>query len=311
MAPTIFLVVLLFSSHIISLTSAIGSQVISQHLFGINLPILGHHVLLKAFAIVPALYWAKVAGAEGIYQLLIICQIVQATLLPSSVIPLFRAASSRSIMGTHRVSLHLEILSFLAFLLMLFSNIIFVAEMLFGDSVWINNLKGNTGSPVVLPYNVLLLVACGSVAFSLYLAVTPLKSGRCEAETREWSVPSQRELLITPSGREEAKLDNITYEEDQRSDVEPSPSPRALSDSHPKSATEECVDTSDTPVESDRDSQQSTAYVSTVPETCPSPSFALEESKSVVTVNWPEPLEKVSTSTVIEESKKKMWTIVS
>lgn len=195
MAPTIFLVVLLFSSHIISLTSAIGSQVISQHLFGINLPLSGHHLILKAFAIVPALYCAKVAGAEGIYQLLIICQIIQAMLLPSSVVPLFRVASSRLIMGAHRVSLHLEILTFLAFLLMLFSNIIFMAEMLFGDSGWLNTLKGNTGSPVVFPSTVLITVACVSVAFSLYMAVTPLKSGSHEAELQqEWSVPSQKEL---------------------------------------------------------------------------------------------------------------------
>ncbi|CAL4909590.1 unnamed protein product [Urochloa decumbens] len=299
LAPTIFLVVLLFSSHIISLTSAIGSQVISQHLFGINIPLPGHHLLLKGFAIVPTLYWAKVAGAEGIYQLLIICQIIQAMLLPSSVIPLFRIASSRLIMGARRVSLHLEILAFLAFLLMLFSNIIFVAEMLFGDSGWMNNLKGYTGSPVVLPYTVFILVACISVAFSLYLAVTPLKSGSNEAESQEWSVHSQRELLGTPQGREEAKVENVTYEEDQRSDVGPSRSD--LLNNHPQSVME-YIDTSDTAVESDHDSQQSNAYASTVPETCPSPSFTPEESKSVVAVNWPEPLEKVSTSTVTEES---------
>lgn len=299
LAPTICLVVLLFSSHIISLTSAIGSQVISQHLFGINLPLSGHRLLLKVFAIVPTLYWAKVAGAEGIYQLLIICQIIQAMLLPSSVIPLFRVASSRSIMGAHRVSLHLEILVFLAFLLMLFSNIIFVAEMLFGDSGWINNLKGYTGSPVVLPYTFFVLVACVSVAFSLYLAVTPLRSGSHEAESHEWSVHSQRELLNTPQEREDIKVDNVTYEEDQRSDV--GPSPRDVPDSHPELAMD-YIDTSDTAVESDHDSQQSTAYASTAPETCPSPSFTREESKSVVAVNWPEPLEKVPASTVIEES---------
>ncbi|CAD6240619.1 unnamed protein product [Miscanthus lutarioriparius] len=299
LAPTIFLVVLLFSSHIISLTSAIGSQVISQHLFGINLPLSGHHLLLKVFAIVPTLYWAKVAGAEGIYQLLIICQIIQAMLLPSSVIPLFRVASSRSIMGAHRVSLHLEILVFLAFLLMLFSNIIFVAEMLFGDSGWMNNLKGYTGSPVVLPYTFFVLVACVSVAFSLYLAVTPLRSGSHEAESHEWSVHSQRELLNTPQEREDVKVDNVTYEEDQRSDV--GPSPRDVPDSHPELAMD-YMDTSDTAVESDHDSQQSTAYASTAPETCPSPSFTREELKSVVAVNWPEPLEKVPTSTVLEES---------
>ncbi|CAL5096289.1 unnamed protein product [Urochloa decumbens] len=233
LAPTIFLVVLLFSSHIISLTSVIGSQVISQHLFGINVPLPGHHLLLKGFAIVPTLYWAKVAG------------------------------------------------------------------MLFGDSGWMNNLKGYTGSPVVLPYTVFILVACMSVAFSLYLAVTPLKSGSNEAESQEWSVHSQRELLGTPQGREEAKVENVTYEEDQRSDVGPSHSD--LLNNHPQSVME-YIDTSDTDVESDHDSQQSTAYASTVPETCPSPSFTPEESKSVVAVNWLEPLEKVSTSTVTEES---------
>ncbi|CAN6359108.1 unnamed protein product [Urochloa humidicola] len=299
LAPTIFLVVLLFSSHIISLTSVIGSQVISQHLFGINIPLSGHHLLLKGFAIVPTLYWAKVAGAEGIYQLLIICQIIQAILLPSSVIPLFRIASSRLIMGAHRVSSHLEILAFLAFLLMLFSNIIFVAEMLFGDSGWMINLKGYTGNPVVLPYTVFILVACISVAFSLYLAVTPLKSGSNEAESQEWSVHSQRQLLGTPQGREEAKVENVAYEEDQRSDVDPSRSD--LLSNHPQSVME-YIDTSDTAAESDHDSQQSTAYASTIPETCPSPSFTPEESKSVVAVNWPEPLEKVSTSTVTEDS---------
>ncbi|KAF0907484.1 hypothetical protein E2562_017411 [Oryza meyeriana var. granulata] len=300
MAPTIFLVVLLFSSHIISLTSAIGSQVISQHLFGINLPLSGHHLLLKGFAIVPALYCAKVAGAEGIYQLLIICQIIQAMLLPSSVVPLFRVASSRLIMGAHRVSLHLEILTFLAFLLMLFSNIIFMAEMLFGDSGWMNTLKGNTGSPVVFPSTVLVTVACVSVAFSLYMAVTPLKSGSHEAELQqEWSVPSQKELLNTTQDREEASVSNVTYEEDQRSDVVPSP--RDPPEGCLKSALE-YIDRSDTAMESDHDSQHSTACTSTAPETCHSPSFIPEESKSVVAVDWTVPLEPICNATVAEES---------
>uniref|UniRef100_A0A0E0LHA8 Protein ETHYLENE-INSENSITIVE 2 n=1 Tax=Oryza punctata TaxID=4537 RepID=A0A0E0LHA8_ORYPU len=300
MAPTIFLVVLLFSSHIISLTSAIGSQVISQHLFGINLPLSGHHLILKSFAIVPALYCAKVAGAEGIYQLLIICQIIQAMLLPSSVVPLFRVASSRLIMGAHRVSLHLEILTFLAFLLMLFSNIIFMAEMLFGDSGWMNTLKGNTGSPVVFPSTVLVTVACVSVAFSLYMAVTPLKSGSHESELQqEWSVSSQKELLNTTQDREETCAGNVTYEEDQQSDAVPSP--RIQPDDCLKSALD-YIDSSDTAIESDHDSHHSTAYTSTAPETCHSPSFIPEESKSVVAVDWPEPLEPISNAIVAEES---------
>ncbi|CAO2184657.1 unnamed protein product [Urochloa humidicola] len=58
LAPITFLVDLLFSSHIISLTS--------QHLFGINIPVPRHHLLLKVFAIVPTLYWAKVSGAKRV-----------------------------------------------------------------------------------------------------------------------------------------------------------------------------------------------------------------------------------------------------
>uniref|UniRef100_A0ACD5XQ99 Uncharacterized protein n=1 Tax=Avena sativa TaxID=4498 RepID=A0ACD5XQ99_AVESA len=117
-APLVFLVVLLLSSHIISLSSIIGSHAIVENFFGVNLSLSAHHLLLKAM------------------------------LLPSSVIPVFRVASSRSLMGSYRISSSVEILAFLAFLLMLFTNIIFMAEILFGDSTWTNNMKGNTGSPV-------------------------------------------------------------------------------------------------------------------------------------------------------------------
>lgn len=97
-------------------------------------------------------------------------------LLPSSVIPLFRVSSSRSIMGSYKISLYVEICAALAFLLMLFINIIFAAEILFGDSTWTNNLKGNTGDHVLLPYTVVVLISLATIIFTLFLAVTPLKS---------------------------------------------------------------------------------------------------------------------------------------
>jgi len=127
------------------------------------------------------IYCAKVAGPGGIYQSLIMCPVIQAMLLPSSVIPILRVSSSRLLMGRYRVSLYVEILAFLAFLLALFTNIIFAAEILFGDSNWTNNLKGDTGSPVILPYSVVVLISCASIAFTLFLAVTPLKSASNEA----------------------------------------------------------------------------------------------------------------------------------
>ena len=156
---------------------------ILEKFFGVKLPHSAHHLLLKGFAVIPTIYCAKVAGSEGIYQLLIICPVIQAMLLPSSVIPLFRVSSSRSIMGSYKISLYVEICAALAFLLMLFINIIFAAEILFGDSTWTNNLKGNTGDHVLLPYTVVVLISLATIIFTLFLAVTPLKSESNEAET--------------------------------------------------------------------------------------------------------------------------------
>ncbi|CAM0875294.1 unnamed protein product [Alopecurus aequalis] len=216
MAPLVLLAVLLFSSHIISLTSVIASYAVTKSFFGANLSLAAHHVLLKLLAMIPTMYCAKVAGSEGIYQLLILCPVIQAMLLPSSVIPVFRIASSRPIMGNYRISLYVEILAFLAFLLMLFTNIIFVAEVLFGDSTWTNNLKGNTECPVIIPHTVIVLMSCAAIAFALFLAVTPLKSASSEAETQEVSVHSKREALDTTRHREDTSPEYIAHEEIQR-----------------------------------------------------------------------------------------------
>uniref|UniRef100_A0ACD6ATL4 Uncharacterized protein n=1 Tax=Avena sativa TaxID=4498 RepID=A0ACD6ATL4_AVESA len=217
MAPLVLLAILLFSSHIISLTSVLASHAVTESFFGANLYLTVHHVFLKVLAMVPTIYCAKVAGSEGIYQLLILCPVIQAMLLPSSVIPVFRIASSRSIMGNYRISLYVEIFAFLAFLLMLFTNIIFVAEVLFGDSTWTNNLKGNTECPVIITHTVIVLMSCAAIAFALFVAVTPLKSASNEAETREFSMHSHREALDTSHHREDTSLEYDAHEEIQSS----------------------------------------------------------------------------------------------
>ncbi|KAF7107394.1 hypothetical protein CFC21_108024 [Triticum aestivum] len=190
-APLVFLAVLLFSSHIITLTSVIASHVVTEHFFGTNMSLFAHHVLLKLLATIPAIYCARLEGSEGVYQLIILCPVIQAFTLPSSVIPVFRIASSMSIMGNCKISLYVETLAFIAFCLMLFVNIIFVAEILFGESAWTNNLKGNTETPVVIPHSVLILMSCASIAFALFLAITPLNSSSRETETQDLCVHSQ------------------------------------------------------------------------------------------------------------------------
>uniref|UniRef100_A0A0E0D513 Ethylene-insensitive protein 2 n=1 Tax=Oryza meridionalis TaxID=40149 RepID=A0A0E0D513_9ORYZ len=321
MAPIVFLVILIFSSHVISLTSIIGSHAILKNFFGVNLPHSAHHLLLKAVAMVPTMYHAKVAGSEGIYQLLIICPVIQAMFLPSSVIPVFRVSSSRVIMSRYKISLYVEILAILAFLLMLFTNIIFAAEILFGDSTWTNNLKGNTGSPVVLPHAIVVLMSCASITFTLFLAVTPLNSASNEPETQELSEHSQREDPDTTYQREasnEPETQELSehsqredpdtfYHREELSLVEQKEDhttstinaiPSISSESYQTSALVH-NDFPDITVESGHGTQQLTAFVPTIPEV--SSSIKHKEPKSVV-IDWTEPVPKVCTSTVVEHN---------
>ncbi|XP_074570338.1 protein ETHYLENE-INSENSITIVE 2-like isoform X2 [Curcuma longa] len=172
----IAVLLLLFCSQIGALAWNSDGPQLLHNSFGANVSVWNHFLLVKAFSVIPALFCAKIVGAEGIYQFLILCQVIQAMLLPSSVIPLFRVASSRSIMREYKMAWYLDIMSLLAFLLILASNIIFINEMLFGNSSWINNLMENTRFGGTVTYAVILLAACALILFTLYLAVTPLKS---------------------------------------------------------------------------------------------------------------------------------------
>jgi hypothetical protein len=75
-APILLLVILVFSGHIISMTCIIGSDVISENLFGVKLPLFAHHILPKVLAMMTTMYHAKVAGSDGLYQLLIMCPVI-------------------------------------------------------------------------------------------------------------------------------------------------------------------------------------------------------------------------------------------
>ncbi|XP_042420118.1 protein ETHYLENE-INSENSITIVE 2-like isoform X2 [Zingiber officinale] len=172
----IAVLLLLFSSQIGALAWNTDGPQILHYSFGANVSVWVRRLLLKTSSVIPALCCAKIGGTEGIYKFLIFCQVIQAMLLPSSAIPLFRVASSRSIMGEYKMAWYLDIMSLLAFLLMLASNIFFINEMLFGNSISINSLKENTRFGGTITYAAILLVACASILFTLYLAATPLKS---------------------------------------------------------------------------------------------------------------------------------------
>ena len=261
-APIVLLVILVFSGHIISMTCIIGNDVISENLFGVKLPLFAHHILPKVLAMMTTIYHAKVAGSDGLYQLLIMCPLIQAMFLPASVIPVFRVSSSRLLMGRYKMSTYVEILAFLAFLLTLFTNIIFMAEILFGDSTWANDLKGQgkTERPILLPYAAVVLISCASIAFTLFLAVNPLKSACIEAEELLSLVHPQRKTLDKTHHNQAVSLEHSKTASEHIG--------------HSKSVFEH-NGSSDT-------TMQSTDHMVINPEARPSPSINREETKTAV-----------------------------
>ncbi|KAL5742940.1 hypothetical protein ACOSP7_029672 [Xanthoceras sorbifolium] len=201
-APFAFFLVLFAANQITALTWNLYGQVILHDFVKLDIPGWLHRATIRIIGIVPALYCVWTSGAEGIYQLLIFTQVIIALLLPSSVIPLFRVASSRPIMGVHKISQFLEFLVLITFMGMLGLKLIFVVEMIFGDSDWIGNLRWSLGSSVSLPFVVLLITACASLCLMLWLAATPLKSAssRNDAQVWSWEVQETVPGFLTQEG---------------------------------------------------------------------------------------------------------------
>ncbi|KAJ4971476.1 hypothetical protein NE237_004575 [Protea cynaroides] len=211
-APLVFFLVLFLSSQITALTWNLSGQVVLHYLFRIDPPDWLHRGVIRILAVVPALYCAWNYGAEGIYQMLIFTQVMLAMLLPSSIIPLFRVASSRLIMGGFKVSQSVEFLTLITLMGMLGLKIIFVVEMLFGSSDWVSNLRSNMGSGAALPY--VLITACLSLCIMLWLVATPLKSATVRLDSQLWYSDLQKTQLQQSLKREESDLIKARYQEE-------------------------------------------------------------------------------------------------
>ncbi|CBI32745.3 unnamed protein product, partial [Vitis vinifera] len=210
-APVFFLLVLFLCNQITALTWDLGGQVVLHHLLRMDIPGWLHHATIRIIAIIPALYCVRTSGAEGAYQLLLFMQVMVAMFLPSSVIPLVRVASSRSIMGVYKVSQFVEFLAVVALVGMLGLKIIFVVEMIFGNSDWVGNLRWNIGNTTSGSYFLLLTTACTSLCFMLWLAATPLKSASARSDAQAWNWDSPKAVTEPSFEREEIDFMDSRY----------------------------------------------------------------------------------------------------
>ncbi|KAK1283103.1 Ethylene-insensitive protein 2 [Acorus calamus] len=305
--PFIFFLVLFLSSHITALTWTFGGQVVLHNLFGIHLPAWVHRVSVKSLVAVVALSFAQSSGAEGLYQLLISCQILLAMLLPSSVIPLFRVASSRQIMGPFKIPLPLEVFALCTFIGIFALNGMFVIELLFGESSWITNFSENMGTSTLILYFFLLIIACTSLVTTLYLLVTPVYSASdgSDVQTLNWLQKPQPEL--SHSGNDEDTVSRTQYDGGEETvevaEAEELVLERSVDSQSEKSDIVHQLDLPETVVHYNDDHQQSHAIEVDHTMTCTSPASNLEELNTQVEPSQVMPmpsLNKLSSDELLE-----------
>ncbi|KAM1467219.1 hypothetical protein ACFX2I_032347 [Malus domestica] len=275
--PASFLLVLILSNQITALSWSLGGDVVLNEFLKVDLPGWLHCATIRIIAIVPALYFVWSSGAEGMYQLLIFTQVLAALLLPSSVIPIFRIAASRPIMGAHKISQFVEFLSLITLIGMLGLKIIFVVEMIFGNSEWGGNLRSNGGSSMLL-----FLTACASFGLMTWLAATPLKSASVRLEAQVWNWELMDGTPDSLTNEEEINRAEPQYHREASvQSHEPSPSFGLDADSEVANFD---LDLADTIMEADQELHQTTVAEnnnSHVTFPC-SPKSRMEGSRSAV-----------------------------
>lgn len=215
-----FLLILFLANQTTTLTLSLGREVVVHGFLKLDIPGWLHFATIRVIAVLPVLYCVRSSGAEGMYQLLLSTQVLVALQLPSFVIPLFRVATSRSIMGVHKISQFLELLASIIFIGMLGLNIVFVVEMIFGNSDWASDLRWNVGSGVSVSYLVLLTAAITSLCLMLWLAATPLRSASVQLDAQTWNWDMPETLPNPPVVGEESYLTETMCHEDVSKHVE-------------------------------------------------------------------------------------------
>ncbi|KHN02335.1 Ethylene-insensitive protein 2 [Glycine soja] len=198
-----FLLILFLANQTTTLTLSLGREVVVHGFLKLDIPGWLHFATIRVIAVLPVLYCVRSSGAEGMYQLLLSTQVLVALQLPSFVVPLFRVATSRSIMGVHKISQFLELLALMIFVGMLGLNIFVVVEMIFGNSDWASDLGWNVGSGV-------------SVSFT----ATPLRSASVQLDAQTWNWDMPETLPNPPVVGEESYLTETMCHEDVSKHVE-------------------------------------------------------------------------------------------
>lgn len=131
-ASTLFGVALVASGQSSTLGGTLAGQYVMSGFLGLDGPLLIRRLATRCLALLPSIFVIGAAGDEGVYNLLLGCQVVLSLQLPFAVVPLLRAVGSHAIMGDAASPRWLVAVGWAAATLLIGLNVALVAEALAG-----------------------------------------------------------------------------------------------------------------------------------------------------------------------------------
>lgn len=122
LASTLFALALLASGQNSTITATLAGQIVMEGFVQIRLKPWLRRLLTRLIALIPAVVVCAFYGEDQTGQLLILSQVVLSLQLPFAVVPLVQFTRNRKLMGEHRISLLLAIISWFVAVLIICLN---------------------------------------------------------------------------------------------------------------------------------------------------------------------------------------------
>jgi manganese transport protein len=162
-ASVVFAIALLCSGQSSTLTGTLAGQIVMEGFLNFRMRPWLRRLITRSLAIIPAAITIYIAGEHGVYQLLILSQVILSMQLPFAIIPLVHFTSDRRRMGAFANRLWVVGLSWVTAVVILVLNV-----WLMGQSIkdWLAVAGGWR------PYVILLLAVIGVFLLALLIWIT-------------------------------------------------------------------------------------------------------------------------------------------
>ena len=171
-ASVVFAIALLCSGQSSTLTGTLAGQIVMEGFLNFRMRPWLRRLITRSLAIVPAAITIYVAGEHGVYQLLILSQVILSMQLPFAVIPLVHFTSDRRRMGEFANKTWVIVLAWITAVVILVLNV-----WLMGQSItdW---LCGSGRVPPVCDPAAGSVIGVFLVALLLWITVEPVLTRR-------------------------------------------------------------------------------------------------------------------------------------